>query len=61
MKRRPIYLFMILRLNSDFFLMSISQLIFVMVIVGVFFMVRNECISIITTIFDLKGLNLSCV
>jgi hypothetical protein len=44
----------ILREMSDYF--RTNQLIFVMVMGGVFFEVRSECLKIISTNFSFKGL-----
>jgi hypothetical protein len=47
---------MIFDVNSDYFLNSVNQLIFVMVKCCVFFAVRAEFLNIILTSFGFKGL-----
>jgi hypothetical protein len=49
---------MIFSVNSDNFLNSINQLIFLMVKYGVLFEVRTESLNIIQTSFGFKGLNI---
>jgi hypothetical protein len=48
---------MILRLNRNYSLNSVKQLIFLIVKCGVLFEVRTEFLNIIYTSFGFKGLN----
>jgi hypothetical protein len=52
---------MILTINSDYFLNSVNQLIFVMVKCGVFFAVRTEFLNVILMNFVFQRVKALCL